>query len=243
MATVEQLLALQRRMNEIWRRIEAGSLSTESALEQIQAILNGERRTHGPSWAIYYKYQIEIMHKFFRNVDIPMPPDDYTPRIGGALLLVCNLDSLEKTVETAWDLIGPRAGVRLERLSLAPKSLRLLSGRKRVPEFRWVEFCPNIYRGKTPREARKLSKLDELQLAGTEVLWAAVMFPDWVREWDSCSRLHMPAPNLSVLRYQNDGKYVLGVRPLGRRGAYKLCPILEDSDCKDYASPVIRELS
>ena len=42
MATTDQLYSLQARTNEIWNRVKAGSMTIETALAGIQAILNGD---------------------------------------------------------------------------------------------------------------------------------------------------------------------------------------------------------
>jgi hypothetical protein len=110
--------------------------------------------------------------------------------------------ALHRTFDELWSLIQAPSGYgkwRWDELKATNKLLRRVSGYgHEVDEVEWVIFDPVAYQGKSPQEALELSNADGMQLAGTEVLMATLLFPDWPLSW---FKDNMPAPNLSGLQF------------------------------------------
>jgi hypothetical protein len=60
-----------------------------------------------------------------------------------------------------------------------------------------VGFDPNAYRYLSPKAALRQSKVDNVQLAGVEVLMATLLFPAWATSWNGTSS---PYPIVSGLQ-------------------------------------------
>lgn len=227
MTTTDQLFSLNARQNEIMRRIKAESLSIEDALAATQGILDGiyplkpdvvAVSSTQPSWYVSPEQQLERVMQLNRQLgldflvsDFPSIPENFTPRTPTEVLMLAvylpdkgRQKGLQRTFDELWNLIEAPDGYtkcRWDKLKSDSKHLRQAPGYDYTPGIRWVAFDPNAYRGLSPEAALEQSKVDGLQLAGIEVLMAALLFQTWATSWNGDSS---PYPNLSALQFYWD---------------------------------------
>jgi hypothetical protein len=261
----EQLLSLNARQAEVFKRIKSGGLSIEAALAGTQGILDGLYPTQpvyqSPDWYdASPERQIEKASVFldlygggqegFLPSDIPAAPS-FTSRTKTEVLLLTvmlpdkgRVKGLQRTFDAWWDFIVPPVGLtkwRWEELKSDSKHLRLASGIKYVPGIRWVAFDPNAYQGKSPKDALAQSVNDGTTLAHAEVLMAAAQFPGWVSSWNGGKS---PYPNMSALQFYWDADWssvVLYLYRLDGSRQLKLDASWADGAGSHWLSPVVRE--
>jgi len=92
---------------------------------------------------------------------------------------------IQRTFDELWNAIQAPDGYtkwRWEGLKSDPAHLKQLRGTKRLPGVRWVIFDPLANQGE-PYELLWANLIDNFYLAHSEVLMAAILFPDWVKSW------------------------------------------------------------
>jgi hypothetical protein len=162
--------------------------------------------TQQPAWYVSPERQLERVKRFdrqrdwgFEESEFPTIPEDASLCDGEVLLLCVYLrgqrgkGALERTFDELWYLFEPPTGYtkwRWEELKSTAKLLRQAPGYDWKPGLRWVVFSPNAYRGKSPEQALRAAKLDNVQLAGVEVLMANLLFPDWATSWNGQDSLY-----------------------------------------------------
>jgi len=260
----EQLLSLNARQAEVFKRIKSGGLSIEAALAGTQGILDGLYPTQpvyqSPDWYdASPERQIEKTSAFlelhggqegFRPSDIPAVPTNFIPRTKTEVLLLAvylpdkgRVKGFRRTFDAWWDFIVPPAGLtkwRWEELKSDSKHLRLAPGVEYKPGIRWVAFDPNAYQGKSPKDALAQSANDGTTLAHAEVLMVAAQFPSWASSWNGGNS---PYPNMSALQFYWDTDWSR-VPYLGRGGGSRQLKLSADwADFADsrWSSPVVRE--
>jgi hypothetical protein len=161
-----------------------------------------------PAWYISPEHQLErvkqlnVQRKWgFVDADFPSVPANFVPRTDTEVLLFVGnlpqfkkLSSFRRTFNELWDLIVPPRGY--SKICVVDQ-MRRVPGYQCRPGFYWVAFDPNAYHKLSPKAALEQSKVEGLKLAGLEVLWAALLFPDWAASWNGRSS---PYPNLSGLQ-------------------------------------------
>lgn len=213
--STDQLFTAQRRNNEIWRRLQAGSLNVEDLLNVQQGLLDGVYSTRPvlPPWYTSPESRLEWARQLnverdwdFRDEDFPLIPEDRTKR----WLLVIKLPDkgkrkgLQRTFDDRWDLAeAPEGYTKWCRPDFRtdPDHLRMAPGYDFTPGITWVEFDPEAFQGKSPEAALERSQDGNSRLAGTEILDAIWQFPDWLLTWFMDGK---PAPNLSGLQFRWD---------------------------------------
>lgn len=272
MTTIEQLAGITSQHNEIVKRVGNGSLDPTAVKRALQDIIEGKfpeiklpkaAITHvlakQPSWYVSPEDQLKKVKAFnaaldwgFQDSDFPAPPGFRPSDPNEVLLLVASLPvkgrkpGLHRTFDELWNLIEAPDGYekwRWDELKATTKLLRQTSGYIHTPGIRWVVFNPNAYHGKSPRKALELSKADNVQLAGTEVLMAALLFPDWATSWNGNTS---PYPNLSGLQFNYDGDSTdwSGVPDLNRWDDVRQLELnadWADSSFDYWSSPSVRE--
>lgn len=222
---------LSDQLAEVYRVTSNGTRDFSNVRKALQDIIEGKfpeikppeaAITHvlakQPTWYVPLEQQLKQVQAFnaaldwgFQDSDFPAPPGFRPSDPNEVLLLVVSLPvkgrkpGLHRTFDELWNLIEAPDGYekwRWDELKATTKLLRQTSGYIHTPGIRWVVFNPNAYHGKSPRKALELSKADNVQLAGTEVLMAALLFPDWATSWNGNTSQW---PNLSGLQFNYDG--------------------------------------
>jgi hypothetical protein len=185
------------------------------------------------------KRALESLKRFniYRSLKIPEPPTNFTPQIDGVPLLVCRTTSEDRTVNLVWNGIPSLTDfVRKPSIALRANYTMFTSiYGVSEPEVYWVEFNPDAYQGMSPDEVAGIELKEGARLAGTEVLWAAALFPRWIESW--AYPLRHPKPNMSGLRYFNRVPYLSGhdrIINIGANGS--------EGSRWNWASPVVRRL-
>lgn len=158
-------------------------------------------------WGIpYFKPRTET-EVLMLNLSLPavdpqpgMHPDNRMPGFGRTFLTLWSLIK-EPVKQDAQEI----AATALTRLALPPRY-----GWK--PGFHWVAFDPAAYRGFSSARALRQAETDGVRVAGTEVLMAMVLFPNWFSSWDD----NLLYPKLSGIQFD----YLGG-------GGYEHTPYLE----------------
>ncbi len=227
MTTIEKLIGITAQHNEIVKRVGNGSLDPDNVRKALQDIIEGKfpeiklpkaAITHvlakQPSWYVSPEDQLKKVKAFnaaldwgFVTENIPAIPGSWQHNPNEVLMLAVSLppkgrkSGLHHTFDELWNLIEAPDGYtkwRWEELKATAKLLRQAPGYDYTPGIRWVVFNPNAYHGKSPEAALKQSKEDSVQLAGLEVLMAALLFPTWTTSWNGGSS---PYPNMSALQF------------------------------------------
>lgn len=185
MVTVEQLVSIAARNQDIIERVGNGSIDPTAVKRALQDLL--ERLTwNPPTWWRTTEQQLERARQLWPNAILPAPPEEFTPRTASEVLLLHVPDSLS----SLWDkVIAPRGYTKhrgeYKELSLAP-------GKVECTQPLWVYFDPEHGRGEEPKRL-----WGQTNLAASEVLSAVIQFPSWPLAWFSDGT---PAPNLSGYR-------------------------------------------
>lgn len=226
MTSIDKLVGITAQHNEIVKRVGNGSLQPDDVRRALQNIIEGkfvEPRgitvvtsvlVKQPSWYVSPERQLERViqlnaeRRWVLSMSDVRPILEFTPRTETEVLLltIClptlgRKSGLHRTFDELWNTIDePQSYTkwRCDELKSDSNHLRLAPGHKHTPGIRWVAFDPNAYHGLSPEAALEQSKTDGLQLAGTEVLMAALLFPTWATSWDGKSS---PYLNLSGLQF------------------------------------------
>lgn len=171
-------------------------------------------QVRSPLWYTLPEQQLEHVRQLnkqrdwgFEDSDFPSIPEDIQLHGDEVLLLCVSLraqrgkSALQRTFEELWYLSEAPTDYtkwRWDELKSDSKHLRQAPGYKHTPGIRWVVFNPNAYHGKSPEAALKQSKIDNVQLAGLEVLMAVLLFPTWATSWNGDTSAY---PNMSGLQF------------------------------------------
>lgn len=152
----------------------------------------------------------EFLHQYgsepgFRPEDIPAAPAS-----DGQLLLAVYLPDRGdepgwlRTLHDWWqfDCSQRRNNWLWSGFQFDTSHLRLAPGINYEPGIRWVEYEPNAYAGKSPKQALKLAQAEGAELAGAEAIMAAVLLDGYVGSWFSGGNV---APNLTAYQFDWDG--------------------------------------
>ncbi len=211
--TTDQLYALVKRQQEVVKRAVNGGLPIEDALAGTQGILDrvyppASPASLFPSWYVAPERQIQRVADLLASIGgeeaswfIP-EPTNFIPRTPTEVLMLAvylpdkgRKKGLHRTFDILWDAIIPPSGFdkwRWDQLKSDSKHLRLLLGTKHRPGVRWIVFDPNANHKRSPQACWEDDSVNA-NLAGPEVLMAAVLLPDWAASWDGNKS---PYPNL-----------------------------------------------
>lgn len=166
-----------------------------------------------PSWYVTPQGQVQTLLRLFPRVQpsaIPAAPRSFTQRTPTEVPLLAAYfpkksfhTGLERTFDIWWNHITPPADFPKYRdrdLESDGNHLRLAPHHVHVPGIRWVAFD---HRGYTwsPESALGLAIEKGRRLAGTEVLMAATLFPQWISSWRGDGSA--PFPQMSGLQCYN----------------------------------------
>lgn len=269
MTTIDKLIGITAQHNEIVKRVGNGSLDPDNVRKALQDIIEGKfpeikppkaAITHvlakQPTWYVSAVEQLKKVMAFnaaldwgFQDSDFPAIPGYRPSDPNEVLMLAVSLppkgrkSGLHRTFDELWNLIEAPDGYtkyRWDELKATTKLLRQAPGYSHTPGIRWVVFDPNAYRGKSPEAALKQSKIDSVQLAGLEVLMAALLFPTWTTSWNGGSS---PYPNMSALQFywNSDWSHVPFLNRWDGLRQLKLHADWADGSYDDWSSPSVRE--
>lgn len=264
MTTTEKLIGITAQHNEIVKRVGNGSLDPDSVRKALQQIIEGkfslarsvrQASAMTPSWYVSPQQQLERVKTFLEHQDwgfssVPPVPEGFVPRTATEVLMLNvrlpkkgKQPGLHRTFDTLWQLIEAPNGYnkwRMPELKATAKLLRQAPGYGHEADISWIGFDPNAYQGLSPEAALKQSKEDGVCLAGTEVLMAAWLFPDWVTSWDGRSS---PYPNLSGIQFywDTDWSHVPYLVPWDCSRHLDLNAVWADYSVEVFASPSVRE--
>lgn len=264
--TDEVLGKIARQQHDLFRRVREGSLDAEFVSRGIQDIIEGKVApataaiTHvlakQPAWYVSPAEQLKKVEALnaaldwgFVTKNIPAIPGYRPSDPNEVLMLAVSLppkgrkSGLYHTFDELWNLIEAPDGYtkwRRDELKATSKLLRQAPDYDYTPGIRWVVFNPNAYHGKSPEAALDASKADGVDLAGVEVLMAALLFPDWIASWNGTDS---PFPNLSGLQFYWDAGWS-DVPYLDRWGGDRRLGLYAhwaDDRSDRWASPSVRE--
>ena len=209
MTTIEQLAGLTAQHNELVKRVVKGSLDPEAAKRGLHDTIMG--KVHSvPSWYVSPTVQRRIVKAHLKPEwgieKVPPVPPRYEPRTSTEVLML-NLrlprqlgqSGPIRTLKQLWALIEPpqnytKHGAQELMLPYELRQEKFYPGEKGLE---WIVFDPCAYQGLSPEDARERARVDGLWLAGTEVLMAAWLFPDWIANFRAES---MPPPWLAGIQ-------------------------------------------
>lgn len=149
----------------------------------------------------------------FSDEDFPAVPADFTPKRPSEMLLLSvylpageHEAGLERTFLELWASTNAPEGFekRTDRtFQTDANHLRVVGGAWN-PGIRWVAFDPSAFLAVTAKEALEEALLAGYDLAGTEVLMATLLFPEWAKLFSSGA---VPRPALSGLRLFESGRW------------------------------------
>jgi hypothetical protein len=266
MITTEKLVGITAQHNEIVKRVGNGSLDPDNVRKALQRIIEGKffdqlpapvAASGTPSWYVLPEQQLERVAQLntdlkwgFGNVADLAVPEDFVPRTSTEVLMlnIClprrdKQSGLHRTFDELWSLIQAPQGYskyRWDALKATAKLLRQAPGYSHDVEVGWIALDPNAYHGLSPEAALEQSKNNGVRLAGTEVLMAALLFPDWVSSWNGTTN---PYPNLSGIQfYWNSGwSSVPYLDRWGDDRRLRLRARRADGSHAYWASPSVRE--
>ena len=104
MVTVEQLVSIAARNQEILERVGNGSIDPTAVKRALQDLF--ERMTwNPPTWWSTTEQQLERARQLWPNAVLPEPPKGFTPRTKSEVLLLHVPDSFD----SLWDkVVAPR---------------------------------------------------------------------------------------------------------------------------------------
>ncbi len=185
----EQYGKLQRRVSDLVRRVDQGTIGYDHTMERIQAILEGRG------------YEGDLLHGMFASPDAQLRmakqrnlergwgfTDEDFASLGPApswltdnrlvvVILDISLDSIEQTFEEAWDAVkgAHPANWRWPELKSDKESLRLLSGNhKRGLRWQVVDLGAN-------KNARPIDVRNPKTSPSSALLWMAFYSPKWIQ--------------------------------------------------------------
>src|SRR3989344_234338 len=185
----EEYGKLQRRVSDLVRRVDQGTIGYNHTMERIQAILEGRG------------YEGDLIHGMFGGPDAQLRmakqrnlergwgfTDEDFASLGQAptwptdnrlavVILDISLDTVEQTFEEAWDAVkgAHPADWRWPELKFDKKSLRLLSGNHKRG-LRWQVVDLGINKNSRPIDVRNAKASPSSSL-----LWMAFYSPKWIQ--------------------------------------------------------------
>jgi hypothetical protein len=184
----------------------------------------------------------------FMSSDIP-PVPHVKLKPNEFLLLTVNLPDYDEvvgfrnTIEAWWDFLKPQStfGEKwcLSKLKNDHGSLRLTSGAKYIPGIRWVIFDPTANSGKSAQECWDMTDTSA-RLATNEVLMAATLLPDLMKDW----KKRLLLVNMAGYQFYRvddwDSTVYLGYWDNIQR--LKLGCVCSSMSIKDCVSPTVRDV-
>ena len=187
----------------------------------------------------------------FSDEDFPAIPATFAPKRPNEMLLLSvylpaseHEAGLERTFLELWASTNAPEGFdkRVDRtFQTDTEHLRAIGGAW-TPGIRWVAFDPSAFLAISAKEALDEALLAGYDLAGTEVLMATLLFPEWARQFSSGS---VPRPALSGLRLFESGRWA-SVPFFGNwseSGQFGLGSFGATSRLVGRTSPTVRRLS
>ncbi len=182
----------------------------------------------------------------FRELEATVPkiPDDQLNNPLVAVVLDIRLETLESTIETAWNMLQDNLATPIQKaewLKTDPDHLRLHSPRKFEQGLKWrvVDLGAN----RDLRPIRVQESIPRQDLLGTEILWCAALHPFWLQAIDgekipfvvaAGCQMKGPSPN-----YKWD--FALGIWKEPRGGDIHILPTAADCRNPQWAVPVLVE--
>ncbi|MFA6252904.1 MAG: hypothetical protein WCV69_01380 [Patescibacteria group bacterium] len=184
----EQYRVLDRRLDEVKRRANQGTILFNTTIDQLQCIVEGRGfecdLIHGmfatPAQQLSMVKVLNVQHcwgftdeDFIKLGQAPVPAN--TTRLTVVILEVC-LDTVQRTFDTAWQLAASKQpnSSRLGGLLSDSEHLRLLSGQhSRGLKWRIVDLGANQNR-------KSVDVRDSVQSPAAAILWMAYYSPKWV---------------------------------------------------------------
>jgi hypothetical protein len=133
-----------------------------------------------------------IMEWGLTKSDFPKKIPEFVRRTPSEILMLSvnlpkknGVSGVQRTFDELWNAIQAPDGYtkwRWENLKSDSAHLKQLRGTKRPPGVRCVIFDPLANQGE-PYELLWANLIDNFYLANSEVLMAAILFPDWVKSW------------------------------------------------------------
>ncbi|MBL8159567.1 hypothetical protein JNJ66_03860 [Candidatus Saccharibacteria bacterium] len=172
-----------------------------------------------PAWYVPPRKQLELVTFLneqrgwgLTGLDELQVPDGFMPTTSSEVLMLNvslpshgTTEALHWTFDELWELITDPDGLPkrgLEWHGLATSGLRLSPVYRHDPGVHWVGFDPLAYRDMAALTAFEYAVAEGKQLAGSQVLVAALLFPGWIDSWDG---EESPVPQLSALRLDEQG--------------------------------------
>ena len=196
--TDEILGKIARQQNDLFRRVREGALDPSIVSAGLQLVI--ENKLPAPTWAPPkwwpgYEQQIARAHeKFGKAIWLPNPPANFVPRTKTEVPLL----HVPSGFDSLWDKVDAPAGYikyRTEVVKSGKRDLRLAPKVPNRTEAVWLAFDPEHGKGERPDKFWGQSNL-----AASEVLSAAIQFPEWVSAWFNSAS----APNLSGYQLKYD---------------------------------------
>ena len=232
MVTVEQLVSIAARNQDIIERVGNGSIDPTAVKRALQDLL--ERLTwNPPTWWRTTEQQLERARQLWPNAVLPEPPEGFTPRTKSEVLLLHVPDSFD----SLWDkAIAPTGYTkyRWEGVKADKRNLRLSPNKREYTEPVWLAFDPERGKGERPD-----SFWGQADTAASEVFSALIQFPEWSLAWFNGAS----APNLSGYQLKCNGNwsYVPYLNRWGGDRQLKLNDGWAGARDDNWSSPSVRE--
>lgn len=254
--TIEDLVRLGAKNQEILKRIGNGTLQIDDVLPALQRIIEGRFSDPDLIHSMFVSPQTQLANVRSWNLErgwdfieahfvqaaaeleaLTWPSDRLT-----VLVLVPYLDTVQRTFEELWAVASAAQpnNWRWDELKSDAEHLRLLEGIEHVPGLRWevIDLGANW----DPREGIRPVDVRAANSAHAGVLAAAGHFPKWVQAMDGTKVPYVWLPGYQVTipgseawRYvpclswdRGDREVDLGAVWDGRRSIRWACPVVKE---------------
>lgn len=143
----------------------------------------GSERRLMPAWYRAPKDQIKYAQEIWPGIKIPMPPEKFTPRTKGEVLLL----HVPKHIGELWYLIGDTDSPRSYEIgteNVVSEWYNYIKLSEKAIDYQakpaWVAFDPDNGLGKSLKDF-----YNEENMAGSEVLSAILQFPNLPLMWEN----------------------------------------------------------
>lgn len=198
--TDEQYGKLSKRVEEVKRRVDEGTLPFGSIMDGLQGLIQG-RQDGRPIWAISPKSQLALVHE--RNLErgwgfteadfkaLGDPPEWPEGRFCTVVLDV-SLNTVQDTFEEAWYFVASAASApsdswRDEHIRSNPEHLRLLPDIEHRRGLRWQVVDLGAHWDKSGMGISPKDVRSSMTSPSSAILWAASYFPEWMQVMDGRS--------------------------------------------------------
>lgn len=227
-------LYLNIKARQILKQVEDGTLDPLVVKRVFQNLLDGKLSDLSfkpPAWWRPASEQMKIAEKIWPGIEIPIPPVDFQPQTDTEVLLLhVSLPYFGQWIQP----VSSHLNLIVDESMKDNRNIRRSPNTPARPTLAWVAFDPEHGRNERPNILWRHSNL-----AGTEVLSAMVMFPDWPKTWEEFPFI----VNMSGFQFKDSNDNWRHVPSIQRWGdTYTLSGSVDAETGLSCVSPSVREL-